>query len=252
MAEKIKLSVNLYDNAITDVKGDYVAKPIVTGSLHNSEIADRIVAKRTEYRKETIVNILNLADQEKVNAIAEGKSVVDGVGQYLVNISGSFDGEKAPFNPAIHKLGVSYTPGKLLRDTLKNVVVETRPAVTGPIINDIVDTTTGEKNLQLTSSGPAVITGTNIKVAGSDPTVGIYLTPTEGDAKKVALLIHNNPSQVTFMLPVLADGEYRLSLTTQYSAGNNLVKESRTYTFPVLLYVGDVPGGDDDDRPIIE
>lgn len=252
MAEKIKLSVNLYDNAITEVKGDYVAKPVVTGSLHNSEIADRIVAKRTEYRKETIVNILDLADQEKVNAIAEGKSVVDGVGQYLVNVSGAFDGEKAPFNPAIHKLGVSYTPGKLLRDTLKNVVVETRPAVTGPIINDIVDTTTGEKNLQLTSSGPAVITGTNIKVAGNDPTVGIYLTPAEGEALKVALLIHNNPSQVTFMLPALADGEYRLSLTTQYSAGNNLVKEARTYTFPVLLYVGDVPGGDDDDRPVIE
>lgn len=41
-AEKIKLSVNLYDNAITEVKGDYVAK-------------------RTEYRKETIVNILDLA-----------------------------------------------------------------------------------------------------------------------------------------------------------------------------------------------
>lgn len=169
-----------------------------------------------------------------------------------MNVSGAFDCEKAPFNPAIHKLGVSYTPSKLLRDTLKNVIVETRPAVTGPIINDIVDTTTGEKNLQLTSSGPAVITGTNIKVAGDDPTVGIYLTPTEGDAKKVALLIHNNPSQVTFMLPALADGEYKLSLTTQYSAGNNLVKESRTYTFPVLLYVGDVPGGDDDDRPVIE
>lgn len=149
------------------------------------------MVKRTEYYKETIVNILDFADQEKVNAIAEGKSVVDGVSQYLVNVSGAFDGEKAPFNPAIHKLGISYTPSKLLRDTLKFVVVETRPAVTGPIINDIVDTTTGEKNLQLTSSGPAVITGTNIKVAGDDPTVGIYLTPAEGEAKKIALLIHS-------------------------------------------------------------
>lgn len=252
MAEKIKLSVNLYDNAITEVKGDYVAKPVVTGTLHNSEIADRIVAKRTEYRKETIVNILGLADQEKVNAIAEGKSVVDGVGQYLVSVIGTFGGEKAPFNPAIHKLGVSYTPGKLLRDTLKSVTVETRAAVTGPIVNDIVDTTTGEKNLQLTSSGPAVITGANIKVAGEDPAVGIYLTPAGGEGQKVVLLIHNNPSQVTFMLPALADGEYTLSLTTQYSAGNNLVKDPRTYTFPVVLYVGEVPGGDDDDRPVIE
>lgn len=252
MAEKIKLSVNLYDNAVTEEKGDYVAKPQVTGTLHNPEIADRIVGKRTEYRKETIVNILELADQEKVNAIAEGKSVVDGVGQYLVNIGGSFDGEKAPFDPAIHRLGVAYTPGKLMRDTLKNVVVETRPAVTGPIINDFVDSTTEEKNLQVTSSGPAVISGSNIKVAGSDPAVGIYFTPSTGEAKKVGLLIHNNPSQVTFMVPALEDGEYTLSITTQYAAGNKTVKEPRTYTFPVLLYVGQVPGGDDDDRPVIE
>lgn len=103
------------------------------------------MVKRIEYHKETIVNILNPADQEKVNAIAEGKSVVDGVGQYLVNVSGAFDGEKAPFNSVIHRLGVSYTLGKLLRDTLKYVVIETRPAVVGVIINDIVDTTTGEE-----------------------------------------------------------------------------------------------------------
>lgn len=252
MEEKIKLSVNLYDNAITEAQGDYVGRPVFTGTLRNSEIANRIVNKRSEYRKETIENILNMADQEKVNAIAEGKSVVDGVGQYLVNISGSFDGEKAPFDPAIHKLGVTYTTGKLLRDTLKkNVEVKTQPAVTGPIINDIVDSTTGEKNLQLTSSGPAVITGSNIKVAGDDPTVGIYLTPAEGEAKKVALLIHNNPSQVTFMLPELADGEYKLSLTTQYSVGNNQVKTARTYTLPVQLYVGDAPGSDDDDTPVV-
>lgn len=251
MAEKIILSVNLYDNAVTEVKGDYVGKPVVTGTLYNADIANRIVSKRTEYRLETIVNILEIADQEKVNAIAEGKSVVDGVGQYLVNVGGAFDGEKAPFNPEFHKLGVAYTPGKLMRDTLKNVVVETRPAVTGPIINDIVDSTTGEKNLQLTSAGPAVISGANIKVVGTDPSVGIYLTPTGGEPVKAGVLIHNNPSQVTFMLPVLEDGEYTLSITTQCSTGNRTVKEPRSYTFPVLLYVGKLPD-DGSDRPEIE
>lgn len=250
MAEKIILSASLYDNAITEEKGDYVAKPVITGSLHNAEIADRIVAKRTEYRKETIVNILDLADQEKVAAIAEGKSVVDGVGQYLISITGSFEGENAAFDPEKHKLGVAYTQGKLMRDTLKSVTVKTQPATTGPIINDLVDSTTGEQNLVLTPSGPVVITGSNIKVAGDDPSVGIYLTPSEGAAVKAGLLVHNNPSSITFMLPALADGEYTLSLTTQYGAGNKLVKEPRTYVFPVQLYVGEVPD-DDDDRPVI-
>lgn len=65
MAEQIKLGVNLYENAVTAEKGDYVGRPIVTGTLRNEEIADRIVAKRTEYRKKTIVNILGMADEER-------------------------------------------------------------------------------------------------------------------------------------------------------------------------------------------
>ena len=41
-----------------------------------------------------------MGDQEKVTAIAEGKSVVDGVGQYMATLTGPFEGEKAAFDPA--------------------------------------------------------------------------------------------------------------------------------------------------------
>ena len=78
--EKITLNVDLYDNIMTEQKGDYTGRARITGSLHNKEIAARIIKERTEYRQETIENILDLADQKKVEAIAEGKSVVDGVG----------------------------------------------------------------------------------------------------------------------------------------------------------------------------
>lgn len=85
MAEKTILSVDLYDNILTTDPSDYTGKVKITGTLRNADIAARIVAERTEYRKETIENILNLADQKKIEAIAEGKSLVDGVGQYLLN-----------------------------------------------------------------------------------------------------------------------------------------------------------------------
>ena len=84
--EKITLNVDLYDNIMTEQKGDYTGRARITGSLHNKEIAARIIKERTEYRQETIENILDLADQKKVEAIAEGKSVVDGVGQYIVTV----------------------------------------------------------------------------------------------------------------------------------------------------------------------
>ena len=69
--EKITLNVDLYDNIMTEQKGDYTGRARITGSLHNKEIAARIIKERTEYRQETIENILDLADQKKVEAIAE-------------------------------------------------------------------------------------------------------------------------------------------------------------------------------------
>lgn len=253
MAEKIRLTADLYDNAITERKGDYTAKIRITGTVRNKEIAQRILNRGCEVRLDTIEYILGMSDQEKATAIAEGKSVVDGLGQYLPTITGPFEGEKAAFDRAKNKLTASYTPGKLLRDTLNNVDVETRTAQTGPVINWLRDSTTEETNMQLTSAGPAVISGSNIKVAGDDPSIGVFLTKTGGTPKKCPILVHNNPSELTVILPVLEDGEYTLSIVTQSAAGNKLVKEPRTYTFPVLLYVGNKPsGGGEDDRPVID
>ena len=110
--------VDLYDNPLTEKEGDYVGRVSINGSAHNAECAQRIIDKRSEYRLETILNIMDLVDQEKRALLAEGKSVIDGVGQFLPTISGSFDGPEAPFDAEKHKLSVSFTMGKALRDSL--------------------------------------------------------------------------------------------------------------------------------------
>lgn len=244
--EKIILSVDLYDNALTETPGDYVGRVRSTGTVYNRDIAARVVAQRSEYRLETIENILNIADQEKATAIAQGRSVVDGVGQYLLLVKGSFDGEKAPFNTAKHSLAVSYTTGKVLRQILKKVEVQTYPASTGPVINSVLDSFTGKTNEVLTPSQPLVLDGSSIRVLGDSSEIGVYFTPSpSGEPVKAPLIVHNNPSQLTVMIPALADGQYNVSVCTQASGKNQMVKSPRTYTFPVVLTVGSGEGGDD-------
>lgn len=245
MAGKIILSADLYDNVLTEKTGDYTAKPRITGTLYNQDLADLIVEERTEYRKETILNILDLSDQKKVEAIAEGKSLVDGVGQYLLNIGGSFEGEKPVFDSLKNKLGVTYTPGKLLLEALKNVIVDVRQvAQTGPVINSILDSTTSLVNEVLTPGAPAIISGNTLLLKGDDPSVGVYFTPDAGgQAVKVALVVTNTKSQIIISIPQLSKGQYRLSVTTQTGANYQLVKDPRTYSFPILLTVGE--GGND-------
>lgn len=246
------MNVDLYDNIMTEREGDYTARPRITGTLRNKQIAARIVEAGTEYKQESIEYILDRADKVKVRAIAEGKSVVDGVGQYLPTMRGNFIGEDAQFDPAKHSLGVSYTMGQLLRDQLKNTkVVCNGTAKTGPVINSITDSTTGSVNEIITSAGPAVIGCSNAKVTGDDPSVGVFLTKDEEGATplKCPVIIRNAPSELTVMLPAIESGKmYALSVTTQYSSSNKFLKTPRTYRFPVLLSDGK---GDDSDSPDI-
>ena len=251
----IKLYADLYDNALTEKEGDCVARPRINGTLYNADIARRIVEKRTEYRPETIENILKMADDEKSIAIASGMSVVDGVGQYLVQIKGAFARATDPFDPKIHSLVVSYVSGKTLRKRLLETVVEANGAATvGPVIGGITDSSTGKDDGTFTPGMPIVVGGSNIKIVGSNEANGFYFIPAaqDGTTVKAAVIVHNNPSQLTVMVPAnLPAGDYYISITTQYGRTAN-VKEPRTYKFPVLLSTNTGGGGDDDDRPVIE
>ncbi|WP_455625348.1 DUF4469 domain-containing protein [Parabacteroides sp.] len=241
------LYVDLYDNNLTEKKGDCSGKVAITGSLRNADFARRIVNKRSEYRFETIVNILDMSDNEKVQALAEGKGYVDGVGQFLPNVVGAFEGEKSPFNPDIHKLNVAFSMGKALRKALAAVKIVTRTASGGIVINDVYDPVTKETNGLITSASNLIINGINIKVAGDNPANGVFLTKTGGTPKPVRLITHNNPSQLTVLLDALEEGEYSLSVTTQFAAGSKTLKEPRTYTLPALLTVK--AGGSDSESP---
>lgn len=68
--EKTILTVDLYDNVLTEKTGDFTGKIRITGTTRTSDISNRIVKKRTEYRPETITNILDLSYDEMIEALA--------------------------------------------------------------------------------------------------------------------------------------------------------------------------------------
>lgn len=254
MAEKTFLTVDLYDNVLTEKPNDYSGKVNITGTVRNTDVAERIVNERTEYRYDTIVNILGMSDKIKAKALAEGKSVVDGMGQWLLNINGPIEGEKPVFDANIHRFGVTFTPGRDLLKYLKLLVANFRIATTGPVVNGFTDSTTKLINQMITPNAPAIINGANLLIKGDDPSVGIYFTP-DGVGKtpiKVDLIVSNTTSQIIIQVPNLPDGQYLLSITTQAGASYTLVKQPRTYQFPILLSVGNKPSGGGDDRPEIE
>ena len=222
MAET-KLYAGLYDNALTEKEGDYTAKAKSTGTVYNADIAQRIVKKRTEYRPETIENILRMADEEKSLAIAEGKTVVDGVGQYMVQIKGGFDTATSPFDHTKHQLVTSYSAGKTLREQLSATeVVMDGAVVTGPVIGAVLDSTTPDTPNQLPFRGMVLIEGTRIALRGADPAVGITFTPRRYHRRREAGLYHrrtmlSQPALQAAVLPACRGFYWRLDGENSYS-----------------------------------
>jgi len=206
--EKTILTVDLYDNVLTEKTGDFTGKIRITGTTRTSDISNRIVKKRTEYRPETITNILDLSYENKIT--------------------------------------VMFTPSATLLKALENIYVNADVATVGPMIESLTDSTTGEKNLHITPNAPAIIFGSTLLIKGDHPSVGVYFTKDEEGATptKVLLIVRNTTSEIIIQIPQLAEGQYWLSVTTQAGAGYSLVKDPRTYKVPILLTVGAGGGGD--------
>ena len=98
-------------NCIADV---YSHSP----TQRNEDIAALITKERSEFRKETILNILNMRDKAVLDFIRDGLSVMDGVSQISPRVSGVWETENSSYDEKIHKRTVDMVATADLRNAL--------------------------------------------------------------------------------------------------------------------------------------
>jgi len=160
------------------------------------------------------------------------------------NVKGVVNSPNEKFNPAKHTLSLDFKAGSLLRKELKGVDVEILGVATaGLSITEVTDIRTGSVNDLLTPGRNLRITGTRLKIAGDNPTNGVFfINMTTEERTKVddRDFTTNNPSELAVLIPDLPEGTYQLEVTTQFSSGgsnNQLLKEPRTAVFDRILTV---------------
>ena len=142
-----------------------------------------------------------------IEALAQGRCVVNKFGQWLLTINGSFDGKKSDFALEMQDHRKHY--GATLLKALENIYVNADVATVGPMIDSFTDSTTNEKNLHITPNAPAIIFGSTLLIKGDDPSVGVYFTKDEEGATptKVSLIVRNTKSEIIIQIPQLAEEE---------------------------------------------
>jgi hypothetical protein len=239
--EKNSVLVELYDLKFSKETDDRSGRVIPPQSLSENDLINIAVSQRTDLHAETLRASFDLLKAIAIHELANGCLVEFGLGYFSLTVKGVFIGNHAPWNPAANKLRVRIDPGKKLRKAIDDAHVEVRGmANSGAIVNSLTDLVSGEINTRLTPGGGATLSGSKIRIAGKNPGNGIRLID-QGTREVYAIpkesLILNDPKTVSFIIPALPPGHYKLELTTQFTTARTMLKEPRTYLLDCVLEV---------------
>ena len=200
----------------------------------NADIADIIVKERTEFRPETIMNILTMRDKVVTQLLEEGLSVMDGVVQITPRVSGVWETEGAEYDEKIHKRTVDIVPTADLRDVLDAISVKVLGAkVATARITSITDTATGLKDGTITIGDDIIIEGEKLKVDEKDAAQGVFFKAANGtEYKTTRRLSVNKPSQIIARVPKeVPAGAVTVIVRTKYSSTAKPLKEIKEIIF---------------------
>ena len=214
----------------------------VNNTANNEEIARRIVAERSEYRHETIVNILKQRDALVRTFIKEGRSFMDENIRMAPRVKGNWFGLKPTPDYSVHTATIDAIPTNVMRSDLAEVGFQILGyKETSGIISLVTDTVTGLADGTITPNDDIRITGEKIRILdnGTDnPEIGVFFVAADGARNKVTRrLTDNNPSTVTARVPMLAPGVYTLEIVTYYTTGTVMLTSPRTIMYNLPLTV---------------
>ncbi|MBT0552049.1 DNA-binding domain-containing protein [Riemerella anatipestifer] len=226
----------LRPNLLTkDDPNDFVAVPLLGGSLGITEIIEALKKEGMEIQTETAVDIITRFNRKASELVLNGYSVNTGLVYMRPAIKGVFydktwDKEK-------HSVYVNVNQGTDLRKAANDTKVEILGEQSSPMsVFSITDKATGKTDGTLTKGKNAEIKGTYIKIDGDNPKNGIVFKnlDNQNEVKLSAEhIVLNEPSRLLILVPSdLEAGNYELSITTQSSTGSVLLKEPRTERLP--------------------
>ena len=243
----------IVDNPLTTKdKTDKIFSIETARTVDNEVILDRMMAKNPGVRRETMALSLKLMEETVTEALMSGESVNTGLFHAVAHFHGK--AKMNTWDAGSNSIRVSMTQGKALRESIKKTRVEIlgeRPS--NFYINSAQDTATRAEDFSATAGRNFAIFGRNLTVVGEDPSVGITLTSVaKGTVTKIEKdrVVVNGPSKLIILLPAnLKDGEYTLTVTTQYRNGRKQFLK-KPHSVSHSIYIGKAPtGGGSSEQP---
>jgi hypothetical protein len=230
------IRAKLYPNHLQNVEGNYIAR---TDTDRTLGVKDVCTAAKTRggYPGDIneMLNAVEWYNSELAYQVCDGYAVSNDWFTIYPHISGTFESPHDAADPEKHKVSARLSVRKRFRDSTKNTAVSIDGlADTNGFIDFLMDQESKDAGHNVYLPGDMItIYGSRIKIAGDDPSNGVYFVPTDKTSPpvKMARIGENTPSKIT---GIASDTKYpcnRIEIRTQYNGSNNtFLKEPRVIT----------------------
>lgn len=201
----------LIDNVLTEDPNDL--RPVTVEQKVNTEkeIIKMILYRCAGLTESQIASVLKEERAAIEQMLERGEGVATDLFSIKPRISGVFYSKTEAFDRSKHQIRLKMQPGASLLKTTEAITVErVEKAKLAPILSYFVDYATNTKNEQLTPGQMARIYGERLKFDPADAAQGIFFISNKDIETKVVTVADNLPKSLTFNVPVLAKGTYRL------------------------------------------
>jgi hypothetical protein len=240
MAKKL-LKAWLKKNPLTEDPNDYAAVLSSNGSATEDDLIDEIMSEGIELKRDTVKSVVTRYNNKVVDKVLSGYNVNTGLAYLRPIIKGAFYDKT--WNPTVNYVHINVEAGAALRKAAADVAIEILGVHADMIeLFSITDLFTGKTDGSLTKGRNAELKGSYIKLAGDDPAVGLTFRnlATQVETRLSASdIVMNEPSRLLLFIPdALTSGEYELTVTTQFTGGGSTLKQPRSVTLGIPVFIG--------------
>jgi hypothetical protein len=210
------------------------------GKIDKSGLIDAVMDEGIELKRETVEDIVTRYNRVAAGFAARGWNVNTGLVYLRAIITGAILGKK--YDPERNGIYILATQGPEIRKELKDTTVEILGEKADVIdVFQVINLQTKVADGTLTRNRNAQIEGSYIRIAGANPSVGVYLeNVNNGTEYKFTeeYIVINNPSKLMVLIPSdVAEGTYRLKIVTQFTSSGKLLNAPRQTVFGQELIV---------------
>jgi hypothetical protein len=219
---------------------DKILSLVSSGNLTYKQFLKRMKKRHSGLEPEVIDHVMEMFKSSVIEALQEGFSINFGLFRVTLRAHGTItDGV---WDPEKNHLSIDFIQGQEARDAIAGTRLEILGEKPDAIfIYNGEDAVTRATNGMATSGRNYILHGRMLKIAGTDPSVGITLTNQSTNSSlriPEEMIVVNEPAKIILLLPDnLADGDYTLKVTTQF-AGSGTILRKEPHSVETTITVG--------------